>query len=49
MIRRSDPSLFWLIPHEELSLTDALHLDQFVKMIDVADVLFTPFGVDVTQ
>src|SRR5581483_8166389 len=48
MITRSDPSALFVVPNEAV-IADALHLDQFVKMIDVADVLFTPFGVDVTQ
>ena len=46
MIACGHPTPLLVIPYEAVE-ADAPLLDQFVEMIDVADVLFAPFGVDI--
>jgi hypothetical protein len=48
MIAGRHPSLLLLIPDKAV-VADMLPLYQFGEMIDVIDVLFTPFGIDVLQ
>ncbi len=48
MIACGNPAPLFVVPNEAVK-ADAPILDQFVEMIDVIDVLFTSFGVDITQ
>jgi len=48
MIASRHPALLLLIPDKAV-VADVLPLYELVEMIDVTDVLFTPFGIDVPQ
>ena len=48
MIACGNPASIFVVPNEAVKADSPL-LDQFMEMIDVIDVLFSSFSVDITQ
>jgi len=48
MIAGGNPAPLFVVPNQTVK-ADVPILDQFIEMINVIDILFPSFGVDITQ